>query len=126
MAHNDSLSELISIAERSNFDHQTVSSSGDEILGSDVPEERVLIPLALILSEQGGAATQVDINKVEEDSTTTSIHPGFNLASNETRVINLMDDGPVLPKLEGGTNIQGSSDGNDVEATLVWVHNIKD
>lgn len=118
------LSEFITLMERSDFDHTTDDATGSNILSSNVEEERVLIPIGMVISETSGAANTVDVDKVEEDGTTTPILPGFNLGANETRVLSMMGDGAILPRLEGGTNISVTAGTDGVEATLVWVHNV--
>lgn len=126
MSHNQSLQETISLVERAEYDQASADATATQILSSDVQEERVLIPLALIVSDTSGAANDFTLNKVDESGNSQQIHGTFNLAASETRVINLMDDGPVLPKLEGGTNIEINPSADGVDATLTWVHNIKD
>lgn len=120
------VSEYISLMERSEYDHVTAGTGGSNVLSSDVPEGRILIPLGVILSETSGSSNTVDLSRVEDDDTTTVIAPNINLGANETVFLNVMDDGLILPKLEGGSNLEATAGSSSVEVTLVYVHNIKE
>ncbi len=111
--------------ERVQFDNAVVGTTGSNILDSDVPEEKMLIPLGLIISDTSGAANTATINKVEEDGTTSAIHGNFNLSADETRVVSVFDNGVILPRLEGGTNLEVVAGSDNVDVTLIWVHNVE-
>lgn len=119
------INELVSFLEKTKFATVTATTGGNNVLSSDVSEDRVLIPVALILSETSGGANTADITKVEEDDTTTDIHPNFNLGPNESVVLTIEDKGAVLPRLEGGTNLQITAGTNNIEVTLIFVENVE-
>lgn len=105
------------------FDRVTATTGGDNILSSDVPEDRVYYPFVLILSDTSGGANTVDIGKVEEDDSVSSVITSFNLGSNETRVLKASEIGVIFPRLEGDTNIQFTAGSNSVEATIFYFPN---
>lgn len=120
-----SVSDWISFMEKTVFHNVTATTGGDNVLASDVPEDRVRIPLALWLTDTSGAANTVDIQKVEEDDTTTDLHMNFNLGANESVVITAEELSAILPRLEGDTNLQFTAGAADVEVTLITVDNIE-
>lgn len=119
------LSELISLLEKVKFDHVTATTGGDDILSGDVPEERIYLPVGIVLSDTSGSSNTVSIDKVEEDDTTTTLIPNFNLAGNESVIHLLSDIVFVIPRLEGDTNLQFTAGANNVEATLLYLENIE-
>jgi len=119
-----SVPEWKAIRERVQFAQATEDTSGSNILSSDVNEDRVNFPLALIISDTSSSANTVDIQKVEEDDTTTDIAPNFNLASDETRVFTLDEIGFLLPRIEGGANLKFTAGSANVEVTMLFINNI--
>lgn len=111
------------LATSSDFDHVTATTNGDNLFSNDVPEARIRYPFLLILSDTSGAANTVDFDKVEEDDTTTAIHPNFNLGADETVTLTAAELGLILPRFEGGTNLQFTAGANNVEVTALFVDN---
>lgn len=114
--------EWVGILERARYAQASDDTSGTNLLSSDVPEERVLIPIAFIISDTSGAANTVDLQKVEEDDTTTAIHTNFNLGSNETVTLEPTEFATIIPRLEGDTNLQFTAGSDGVEITMVYVY----
>lgn len=115
-------SEWASILEHGKFANESDDTSGTELLSSDVPEERVLIPLAFLISDTSGAANTADFQKVEEDDTTTALHTNFNLGANETVILEPAEFATVIPRLEGDSNIQFTAGSDGVEVTMLYVY----
>lgn len=114
-------SEWIELMEKARFARVTDDTSGSDLLSSNVPEDQVLIPLAFIISDTAGAANSVDFTKSGEASGT--IHGTFNLASNETVTISAEELSTIIPRLEGGANLQITAGSDGVDVTMVYVHN---
>lgn len=120
MIANLSLEEWIELMDISQFDTASDDATGQNFFGSDIPEAKVRYPWALIVSNTVAGTNTFDLSKIEEDDTETLILNDVNLAQDETLILGLPDIGPVIPRLEGGTNleIQAASDG--VEATVFY------
>lgn len=112
--------EWLELMDISGFAIAQDDATGTNFFGSDIPEERIRYVWAIIVSEQSGAANTFDLNKVEEDDTTTTILPNFNLTGNETVVLSAQDLGPVLPRLEGDTNLELNANADGVDATVFF------
>lgn len=112
--------EWLELMDISQFDIAQDDATGTNFFASDVPEEKVRYPWALIISEQNGAANTFDLSKIEEDNTETVIIPNFNLAANESIMLSVEDLGPVLPRLEGGTNLEIQAGLDGVDATVFY------
>lgn len=117
--------EWVRLLEKTRFENVTATTGGDNVFSSDVPEDRIAIPLAIWLTDTSGAANTVDIQKVEEDDTTTDLHMNFNLGPNESVVISMEELGAILPRFEGDTNLELTAGANNVEATLIYVYNVE-
>jgi hypothetical protein len=111
------------LADVSRFDNVTDDTTGSNILSSDVPEDRVYYPFVMVLSDTAGAANTVQLDKVEEDDTATTIYSNFNLSANETRFITAETLGLVLPRLEGDTNLKLTAGVDGVEGTVFYFPN---
>lgn len=118
------LEEWINFLEVAEFDRAQDGTGGTEILDNDVPEGEVYIPIAFVISDTSGSLNTADFQKVEEDNTTTDYHNNFNVGGNETVVVTIEDIGPLVPRLEGGTNLQVTAGSGDIEVTMVYVPNV--
>lgn len=120
------VTEWVEILEKAQFAHVTLTdTSATNLLSSDVSEDRVLIPLSFVFSDQTGSANTIDIRKVEEDDTKTDIHPNFNLGASETVIVTMDEFAPLVPRLEGGCNLELQAEASNIEATMVFVNNVE-
>jgi len=115
------LHEVVALKEKSQFAQATDDTSGTSLFSSNIPEAEVYIPLGLILSDTSGSANSVDLSKSGEASET--FHGTFNLAGNETRTVGAGSVETLVPRLEGGSNLDITANSDGVEATLVYVPN---
>ncbi len=105
------------------FSRVTATTGGDELLDGSVPEDRVYYPFVMILSDTSGASNSVDIGKVEEDGSTTSVMQNFNLDANETRILEASSIGVIFTRIEGGSNVEFTSVSDSVEVTMFYFPN---
>lgn len=117
-------SQWVSLMENAKVAQVVDDTSGSNLFSSDTAESRMQIPITVVISETNGSANTADIKKVEEDDTTTDLYTNFNLGSNETRVLDMKEVAPIIPRLEGGTNLQVTAGSDGVELTMVYVNNI--
>lgn len=123
MHGHSQLSSVEELFAASKSSHVTSTTAGNEVLSSDVPEARVYYPWMIVLSDTSAAANTVTVQKVEEGGATTDILPNFNLAANESRVLDGSELGLAFEPLEGGTNMEFTAGANNVEATVFYLQN---
>lgn len=117
------LSEWRDILDRTRFATVSDDSTGTNVFGSDIPEDRVRYVWGMILSETSGASNTLTINKVEEDDTTTTMINSLNLGASESIFLSLQDVGVLLPSLEGDTNVEFNANSDGVNATVFYFDN---
>lgn len=105
------------------FGRVTATTGGNKLLDNPVPEDRVYYPFVMVLSDTSGAANSIDIGKVEEDGSTTSVIQNFNLDANETRVLEASSIGVIFPRVEGGANVEFTAGSDSVEVTMFYFPN---
>lgn len=119
---NFSLSELIAVLEKTKIARNTDAGGGTSLLASNVPEDRILIPLTLIISDTSGGANSVDFSRSGEN--TDTLHGTFNLDPNETVVLTATELAIPLLRIEGGSNIDiTSANAGGVDVTLIYILN---
>lgn len=118
-----SLIDWIQLLEKVKFAYIDEDGTGTNILSSDVNEDKMNIPLVFIISDKTGSTNHIAISKVEEDNTTTTIHDQLNLGGNETVVYTVQQLVALVPRIEGGANLEFNADTGNVDVTMVYVNN---
>jgi len=111
------------ILDRLQTDVFTATTSGANAWDSDIPEHKTRYIVALLLIGDGVASRTVDIEKVEEDDSTTSKFPAVPVPPAD--VVQIPPSGydvrnPILV-LEGGTNLKGTVNAGDgVKVVVIY------
>lgn len=118
-----SVEEWVSLVEKSKHAQATDDTSGTSLLSSNVPEDRILIPIGFIISDTSGADNTVDFSRSGEN--TDTIHSNFNVGANETVVVGIDELATITPRIEGGSNIDITASSDGIEVTMLYVFNVE-